>query len=276
ARTLKDILFFPFFYHVNPSDVRNLGGRFKTSFDDHELKKLDQVQQWQAVFAEVDDQKKTILRLIDQEGSRIIGLWGMGDIGKTTLADVVYKEASPKFEDHYYFKILEAIKAIQDSESMSSRSTLLRRIHHLLENVGDWIIEYIPREENLEVDRLAKIAYNKEEGLQLFTNNPFHLASVVYLLDKEEGPNKKNEPPYWRDDNQYQYNRGKASTKETDFGNYDTVNRRVIVAGFDCCSSGVNKYGSDKYEHDRRVGLKRHRHVRGLIFHLYEIDKHAY
>ncbi|XP_017628834.1 disease resistance protein Roq1-like [Gossypium arboreum] len=141
----------PIFYHVDPSDVRTLGGRFKTSFDDHELKNLDQVQQWQAALAEVgklkgwhiegckfdraeteyikdiveyvikklmnskfesvpeelvgiDDQKKTILRLIDQEDSRIIGLWGMGGIGKTTLADVVYKEASPKFEDHYFLQ----------------------------------------------------------------------------------------------------------------------------------------------------------------------------
>ncbi|XP_052876342.1 TMV resistance protein N-like [Gossypium arboreum] len=28
----------PIFYHVDPSDVRNLGGSFKTSFEDHESK----------------------------------------------------------------------------------------------------------------------------------------------------------------------------------------------------------------------------------------------
>ncbi|MBA0756285.1 hypothetical protein Gogos_005539 [Gossypium gossypioides] len=43
----------PIFYHVDPSDVWNLAGRFKTSFDDHESEKLDQVQQWQAAFVEV-------------------------------------------------------------------------------------------------------------------------------------------------------------------------------------------------------------------------------
>ncbi|MFQ6661951.1 hypothetical protein Gotur_029946, partial [Gossypium turneri] len=33
---------------------------------------------------------------------------------------------------------LEAIKAIQDSVLTSSRSTLIKWIHHLLKNVKDW------------------------------------------------------------------------------------------------------------------------------------------
>ncbi|KAH1045393.1 hypothetical protein J1N35_036177 [Gossypium stocksii] len=43
----------PIFYPVDPSGLRNLAGRFKTPFDDHEPEKLDQVQQWQAAFVEV-------------------------------------------------------------------------------------------------------------------------------------------------------------------------------------------------------------------------------
>ncbi|KAA3481941.1 TMV resistance protein N-like [Gossypium australe] len=163
----------PIFYHVDPSDVRTLGGRFKTSFDDHELKNLDQVQQWQAAFAEVgklkgwhiegckfdrpeteyikdivdyvikklmnskfesvpeefvgiDDQKKTILRLIDQEDNRIIGLWGMGGIGKTTLADVVYKEASPKFEDHHFLQ--NVCEKLQKQRMESLRNDFLSKL----------------------------------------------------------------------------------------------------------------------------------------------------
>ncbi|MBA0796237.1 hypothetical protein Gohar_007021 [Gossypium harknessii] len=42
---------------------------------------------------------------------------------------------------------LEAIEAIQVSESMLSRSTLIRCIHHLLNNIGNWALEYIPRKE---------------------------------------------------------------------------------------------------------------------------------
>ncbi|MBA0811095.1 hypothetical protein Gohar_003026, partial [Gossypium harknessii] len=60
---------------------------------------------------------------------------------------------------------LEAIKAIQVSDLTPSRSILIRRIHHILKNVGNWVIEYIPREENIEANRMAKIAFNKEEWL---------------------------------------------------------------------------------------------------------------
>ncbi|KAK5840707.1 hypothetical protein PVK06_009610 [Gossypium arboreum] len=45
-----------------------------------------------------------------------------------------------------------AIEAIQVSESTPSKSTLIRRIHHFLKNVGNWALEYIPREENVEAD----------------------------------------------------------------------------------------------------------------------------
>ncbi|MBA0826368.1 hypothetical protein Goarm_011224, partial [Gossypium armourianum] len=72
--------------------------------------------------------------------------------------------------------ILEAeLWAIQDPVSTPSRSMLIRRIHHFLKNVEDWVIEYILREENIEANRLAKIDFNKENGLQLFTDNPFDL-----------------------------------------------------------------------------------------------------
>ncbi|PPD67784.1 hypothetical protein GOBAR_DD35339 [Gossypium barbadense] len=117
----------PIFYHVDPFDVRNLGGSFKTSFSDHESKSLDQVRRWKKAFADVgklkgwhieggkfdrpetkyikdiveyvtkklmnnksstafeelvgiDYQKKTILKLINQKDSRVIGLWGMADL----------------------------------------------------------------------------------------------------------------------------------------------------------------------------------------------------
>ncbi|KAK8662578.1 hypothetical protein V6N13_092148 [Hibiscus sabdariffa] len=138
----------PMFYHVDPSHVRNIGGSFKTSFEEHESKRLPQIQRWKAAFAgvsklkgwhiegnkfdrpeteyikdiveyvikklmnnysksvseelvRIDDQKNMILGLIEREDSPIIGLWGMGGIGKITLAEAVYKEVlvSLKFEN---------------------------------------------------------------------------------------------------------------------------------------------------------------------------------
>ncbi|KAL1150644.1 hypothetical protein V6Z11_A10G277200 [Gossypium hirsutum] len=44
----------PIFYHVDPSHVRNIGGSFQISFEEHESKRLvDEVKRWKAAFAEV-------------------------------------------------------------------------------------------------------------------------------------------------------------------------------------------------------------------------------
>ncbi|KAL1080343.1 hypothetical protein V6Z11_D10G287800 [Gossypium hirsutum] len=145
----------PIFYHVNPSDVENIDGSFKKSFDEHETRR---VQQWKTAFAEVgklkgwhieggkfdrpeteyikdvveyvikkltnigfesaseelvgiEYQKNAILKLIEQKDCRVIGLWGMGGQGKTTLAEAVYKNFSSEFESHWFLQnVREEIK----------------------------------------------------------------------------------------------------------------------------------------------------------------------
>ncbi|KAK8334430.1 hypothetical protein V6Z12_A10G270100 [Gossypium hirsutum] len=161
----------PIFYHVDPSNVRNLGGSFKTSFAHHESKRpTDEVKRWKDAFAKVgklkgihikddkseteyiqdivddvtrklvnsapritseklvgiDDQKKMLLGLIEQADIRVIGFWGMGGIGKTTLANAVYEEVSPKFECRLFLKdVSEKIKK-QGDESL--RNELLSKL----------------------------------------------------------------------------------------------------------------------------------------------------
>ncbi|TYI08200.1 hypothetical protein ES332_A10G282400v1 [Gossypium tomentosum] len=181
----------PIFYHVDPSDVRNLGGSFKKSFNGHGSNRLPQVQRWKTAFAEVgklkgwhieggkfdrpeteyimdiveyvikklmsgkfksasadlvgiDDQKQTILRLIEQEDSRLIGLWGQGGIGKTTLSDVIYNEISHNFENTcFLLNVREKLKQ-QGMESLRNQllSELLNQeIHGDTPSIGSTLIQ---------------------------------------------------------------------------------------------------------------------------------------
>ncbi|TYI62970.1 hypothetical protein E1A91_D10G286900v1 [Gossypium mustelinum] len=149
----------PVFYHVDPSNVRNSGGSFETSFEEHESKQpTETVQRWKIAFAEVgklkgwhieggkfdrpeteyikdvveyvikkltnigfesaseelvgiEYQKNAILKLIKQKDCRVIGLWGMGGQGKSTLAEAVYKKLSSEFESHWFLhNVREEIK----------------------------------------------------------------------------------------------------------------------------------------------------------------------
>ncbi|MFQ6640340.1 hypothetical protein Gotur_016823 [Gossypium turneri] len=49
---------------------------------------------------------------------------------------------------------------------------LVKRIQQLLMNIGRWKFEHIPREENVEADRIAKLASDKNERLHLVEDIP--------------------------------------------------------------------------------------------------------
>ncbi|KAE8669351.1 hypothetical protein F3Y22_tig00112249pilonHSYRG00337 [Hibiscus syriacus] len=248
-RTQKHIII-PIFYHVDPSDVRNLGGSFKASFDDHESIGLCQVQKWKKDFVEVgklkgchievgkfdrpdteyikdvvqyilkmldrksrsisddlvglDDQKEMILSLIEQKDSRVLGFWGMGGIGKTTLADVVYNEISYEFQSHDKIDI--------DTPSIGSPLTQKRlknkRVFVVLDDVNDsdlmdlMGVKYFGKGSKIIVtsrdrqvlknggaDKIHKVnRLNENDSLQLFSTFAFKLLN--HALDFQDLSNK--------------------------------------------------------------------------------------
>ncbi|MBA0730161.1 hypothetical protein Golax_022850, partial [Gossypium laxum] len=58
---------------------------------------------------------------------------------------------------------LEVIEAIR--ESTRSPLTLIRHIQHYLKTIDHLLLQYIPRDENLEANQIAKLAFDREEGL---------------------------------------------------------------------------------------------------------------
>ncbi|KAK8536944.1 hypothetical protein V6N13_000125 [Hibiscus sabdariffa] len=75
----------------------------------------------------IDDQKNKILGLIEQEESLVIGLWGPGGIGKTTLAEAVFHEISSNFEDRYFLQNVREKIEKQEKESLPFQTIKRKR-----------------------------------------------------------------------------------------------------------------------------------------------------
>ncbi|XP_031263654.1 TMV resistance protein N-like [Pistacia vera] len=119
----------PVFYHVNPSDVKKQTRSFKDAFTKHEknFKKMPEtIQRWRAALIEASNLSgwdsmviKTYHPQSDCEGLvgidsriyriksllciqlldvKIVGIWRMGGIGKTTISGVVFNQFSSQFD----------------------------------------------------------------------------------------------------------------------------------------------------------------------------------
>ncbi|XVF81827.1 hypothetical protein PTKIN_Ptkin15bG0187300 [Pterospermum kingtungense] len=78
-------------------------------------------------FVGLDAQKKKILKLIHQNDTRVIGICGQGGVGKTTLAQVVYKEVSPQFVGNSFF-LLNVREKIEKQGMESVVNDFLRKV----------------------------------------------------------------------------------------------------------------------------------------------------
>ncbi|XP_052876347.1 disease resistance protein RUN1-like [Gossypium arboreum] len=92
----------------------------------------------------IDDQKKKILSLIEQKDSRLIGLWGQGGIGKTTLSDVIFNEICHEFEGKcFLLNVREKFKT-QRMESLRKdlfSKLLNQEIHVNTPSIGSTLIQ---------------------------------------------------------------------------------------------------------------------------------------
>ncbi|XVF81833.1 hypothetical protein PTKIN_Ptkin15bG0187700 [Pterospermum kingtungense] len=128
-------------------------------------------------FVGLDAKKKKILKLIHQNDTRIIGICGQGGIGKTTLAQAVYKEVSPLFVGNSFF-LLNVREKIEKHGMEYVVNDFLGRVVNQGSGVG------IPLS-GLDEDRLG----NKRVFVVLDDVNHFQL--IENLGVKHLGPGSK-------------------------------------------------------------------------------------
>ncbi|KAL4296840.1 hypothetical protein GQ457_12G032630 [Hibiscus cannabinus] len=76
----------------------------------------------------IDYQRDKILDLIEEKDCRIIGLWGPGGVGKTTLAEAVFHEISPEFQSSFF------LKNVRERIKNEGKESVRNDLSNLLEN----------------------------------------------------------------------------------------------------------------------------------------------
>ncbi|KDO39547.1 hypothetical protein CISIN_1g042374mg, partial [Citrus sinensis] len=142
----------PVFYHVDPSDVRKQSGSFGEAFVEYEKNFPHKVQKWRDALTEASnstdldgfvglnsriEEVKSLLCL-ESRDVRIVGIWGMGGIGKTTIASAVFHQISRHFQGKCFMA------------NVREESNKMGAIH-----VRDEVISQVLGDKNLKIGTLV-------------------------------------------------------------------------------------------------------------------------
>ncbi|XP_057986503.1 disease resistance protein RPV1-like [Hevea brasiliensis] len=139
-----DQIVFPIFYHVDPEDFQELKGSIGDALAKYREKftnNSDKVERWSHALMEVAkltgwDSKNIkpeseLIKIIVNDIRKKLNIWGIGGIGKTTIAGVLYNRISAQFESQCFVANVR-----EELEKRTTNMLLKKRVLIVLDDVS--------------------------------------------------------------------------------------------------------------------------------------------